>query len=267
MEFRDERDLNIYTDGSSYSGPRRGGIGILFVSVDASGHEVVHEYPQPGYAGATNQQMEIRSCIEALLALATRRAPVDASNYRKIVIWTDSMFVVEGYDNARFTWPRTRWTTRDGNPVVHATLWKELLRAAKRTGTPVEIKWIKGHKTSIHNKAADRLAKQSAKRQVGRRASIVKVRRKKSPNSVEVGSVQMRAQRATIRIITDEYLPVQKVNKYKYEIMSKASPYYRCVDIIYSDADIHLRAGHTYYVRVNDDTRRPRVTKVYREVS
>src|SRR4051794_38686294 len=29
MEYRDERDLHIYTDGSSYSGPRRGGIGIL----------------------------------------------------------------------------------------------------------------------------------------------------------------------------------------------------------------------------------------------
>lgn len=26
VEYRDERDLNIYTDGSSYQGPRRGGV-------------------------------------------------------------------------------------------------------------------------------------------------------------------------------------------------------------------------------------------------
>jgi ribonuclease HI len=83
VEYRDERDLNIYTDGSSYQGPRRGGVGILYVTVGADGEERTDPYPLPGFAGATNQQMELCAAIEALKALATHRAPVSASPHRK----------------------------------------------------------------------------------------------------------------------------------------------------------------------------------------
>jgi ribonuclease HI len=116
------------------------------------------------------------------------------------------MYLVEGYDSARFAWPRAGWMTRDGNPVANAELWKELLRLAGRTGKRVDIRWVKGHKRSVHNKAADRLAKRSAARQSGRRVSHVKVRRKETSNSVEVGCVGMHGQRLTVRIISDEYL-------------------------------------------------------------
>lgn len=266
VEYRDERDLHIYTDGSSHSGPRRGGIGIRYVTVDEAGEEHVDDYPLPGYVGATNQQMEVRACIEALKALVTRRAPVSAAQYRKIVVWTDSMYLVEGFSSARFTWPRTDWTTRDGNPVSHAVVWKELVKIAGRTGKRVEINWVEGHKKSVHNKAADKLAKRSAKQQSGRSASVVKVRRKKSSKSIEVGSVTMRGQRITIRIIADHYLSVQRMNKYVYEVMSKASEFFGHVDVVYSDSDIALSAGHTYYLRFNDDAKSPRVLKVYREV-
>jgi ribonuclease HI len=267
VEYRDERDLNIYTDGSSYQGPRRGGVGILYVTVGADGEERADPYPLPGFTGATNQQMELYAAIEALKALATHRAPVSASPYRRIVIWTDSAYLVDGYDNAQFTWPRTDWMTRDGNPVANTSLWKDLIKAAWRIGKRVEIKWVKGHKQSTHNKTADKLAKQSAKLQLGRRASVVKVRRKMARASVEIGSVGMHGQRLTIRIITDELLVAHKLNKAKYEVVSKASPYCGRVDLIYAPHDIHLSAGHTYHVRVNDDQKAPRVVKVYREIN
>jgi ribonuclease HI len=156
--------------------------------------------------------------------------------------------------------------TRDGNPVANAELWKELLRLVGRTGKRVDIRWVKGHKRSVHNKAADRLAKRSAARQPGRRVSHVKVRRKETSNSVEVGCVGMHGQRLTVRIISDEYLPVQKLNKYRYGVMSRASPYYGKFDFIYSEAAILLSAGHTYHARVNSDTAAPRVAKVFREM-
>jgi ribonuclease HI len=266
VEIRDERDLNIYTDGSAYSGPRRGGIGILFVTVDEDGQEVVDEYPLPGYAGATNQQMELRAAIEALSALVTRRAPVSAGPWRRVVIWTDSTYLVDGFQSARFTWPQTSWMTRDGNPVANAEQWKELVRLGGRTGKRIEVRWVKGHKTSAHNKAADKAAKRSAARQTGQRVSHVKVRRKKTPSSVEAGSVGMHGQRLTIRVISDEYMTVQQLNKYRYEVMSKASPYFGRVDFIFSDASLYLSAGHTYHVRVNTKARSPRVVKAFREV-
>jgi ribonuclease HI len=266
VEYLDETALNIYTDGSSYSGPRRGGVGILFVTVNDDGDEVVDDYPLPGYTGATNNQMELQACVDALMAVATRRAPVDASKYRKIVVVTDSMYLVEGYDSARFTWPHTGWMTKEGNPVANAQLWKDLLRAASRTHKRVEFKWVKGHKKSPHNKRADALAKQSATQRTKRAVSVTKVRRKTSPRSVDIGSVQMLGQRLTIRIITDQYLRVQRTNRFKYEVVSRNSPFFQAVDVIYSDESIHLSAGHTYHVRVNNDTKRPRVVKLFREI-
>ena len=46
--------------------------------------------------------------------------------------------------------------------------------------------------------------------------------------------------------------------------MSKASPYFGNVDWFYSYE--LLKAGHTYYVRLNDEPARPRIEKVFREL-
>ncbi len=173
---------------------------------------------------------------------------------------------VNGYDSARFSWQSNGWQTSDGNPVANTAQWKELLKLAHRSGKPLEMKWIKGHKKSIHNKAADKLAKQSAAVATGGHLSLVKVRRKLTDASVQKGSVRMEGQRLTIRIITDEFQPVQRMNRYKYEVISRASEYSGRVDMIYSTADIYLSAGHIYYVRVNSDTNAPRVVKVFREI-
>jgi ribonuclease HI len=263
----DDEALTIYTDGSSYSSPRRGGVGILYVTVDEDGHERVDEYPLPGYTAATNNQMELQACIDALKAIVTGRAPVDASGYKKIVVRTDSLYVADNIYSAHSTWPANGWMTRDGNPVLNAHLWKELFRVAGRAHRRVEFEWVKGHKKDPHNQRVDKLAKESAGVRTDRHASVVKVRRKLSDRSVEIGSVEMRGQMATIRIITDEFLPVQGSNKYKYEVVSKASEFRGRVDLIYSDADIHLSAGHIYYVRFNEDTRAPRIVKVFREIT
>lgn len=266
VEYRDERDLNIYTDGSSFQHPRRGGAGIVFVTVDDDGREHAATYPVFGFEGATNQQMELYAAAEALRLVATNRAPVPAARWRKIVIWTDSMYLVDGYRSALFTWPGQAWMTRDGNPVANTELWKELVRNAWRLGGSVEIKWVKGHKHSEHNKHADKLARQSAKLQIGQRLSVTKARRKTSAASVSVGSVAMRGQRLRIRVVTSEYLPTQRLSKLKYEVVSRASEFYEYVDMIYAPEKMDVSAGHTYDVRVGLDQGRPRIAKLFREV-
>ena len=60
----DENALNIYTDGSSFSSPRRGGIGIIFVFPDYLNKEE-KEFAPEGYVGATNNEMELKACIVA----------------------------------------------------------------------------------------------------------------------------------------------------------------------------------------------------------
>lgn len=87
--------------------------------------------------------------------------------------------------------------------------------------------------------------------------TVVEVRRKKTDQAVERGSVEMQGQRLRIRIITSEYWKTQKIIKYKYEVLSKASKYSGNVDIIFSDQD--MRAGHHYEVLVNKNTANPQV--------
>ncbi len=266
MEYLDERDINVYTDGSMLPAPRRGGLGIVFVTEGPDGNWQVDEFPVPGYSGATNNQMERRAMIEALEALSRGIAPVQTDGYRKVVVRTDSQLLVSGFHAARSTWPANGWKTRDGNPVVDKDEWKRLLKAASRVSIPVDVEWVKGHRESRHNRKADKLAKASAKGPLRESPSRRKVRRKKSPLSVERGSVTMEGQRLTIRII-EESPPSGDLVRFKYEVMSRSSPYYQRIDYIWHSKTSPLRAGHTYRVRVNEDTAAPRIVRVFAEVT
>lgn len=261
MDNVDENAINIFVDGSMYSYPRVGGMGVRIITIDSSGNEVVHDEQPLGFRGATNQQMELMACIEALQLVGGRRSPIDNLNdYRRILVKTDSMYVVENYPRAMFQWSGSGWRTKDGAPVANAELWKRLIKEVRHAlPRRVAIEWVKGHKSSAHNKAADKLAKGSAKGAIRAPMNVTTVRRKKTSKSVEIGSVQLTGQRLTIRIIVDQYLRVQRCYKFKYEVMSKASPYFGNVDIAY--ASFLLRAGHTYFVQMGTNTKNPEVVK------
>jgi len=257
----DENALNIFTDGCSLRSPRSGGIGVRFVLVDPGGQEQVQDIQFPGYQNATNNQMELKACIAALQE-AMRLDLIRGTS--KVLLYTDSLYIVDNRNKAKFEWPTTRWHSRRGRPVLNADLWKDLVSAVKKVGKRVEFKWVKGHSKSYHNKAVDKMARQSASLPVNKPLTLVHVRRKHTPGSVEIGSVRMEGQRLSIRIITTEYLRIQRVWKCKYEVVSKRSKYYPSVDIIFSDT--LLKAGHTYFVKVNEDTQNPRIVKVFREI-
>lgn len=258
-----EDALIIYTDGSSYGSPRVGGVGIVFVLTDDKGNERVEESPFPGYRGATNNQMELEAPI---LALREAKRLGLTRNVRKIVINTDSMYVYENYRRAMFEWPKTHWAKRGGAPVLNAELWKELIKAIRSTGCIVEFQWVKGHSKNPHNKMVDKLAKQSAKRATQPPLTNVSVRRKRTTETVQSGSVSMLGQRLSIRVVTCEHLRVQHVWKYKYEVLSKRSPFLGKVDWIYSAKDLLVRDGHSYHVKLNDDQSYPQIVRVYREL-
>jgi ribonuclease HI len=127
--------------------PRTGGVGVAFVTVDHLGQTAVQEEFIPGWKGATNNQMEIRACIEALKIAWGRRPPFDLSSFSKIVIYTDSMYVSQNLVKAKFEWPANRWKTRAGPPVRNTRRLNELLQWVKRAdsvGLRVHIQIGKG---------------------------------------------------------------------------------------------------------------------------
>lgn len=256
-----ENALNIFTDGSCLPKPRRGGIGVRFVYVDSSGAEEVDDYSFLGYQQATNNQMELMACIKGLEF--ARKFPLPPY-VQKIWIFTDSKYVVDNYENAIFNWPKNQWCNLDGKPILNIELWKQLVKWFKKTPPPVSIKWCKGHSKCEHNRAADKMAKDSANTPTNPPLTPVSVRHKKSGNLAKEGSVEMSGQRLTIHIITCEHLPAQNLWRYRYEVMSKNSPFYKCVDFIFWED--FLSSGHTYYVKVNSNQKNPRIEKKYREV-
>jgi ribonuclease HI len=265
-----EGALTVFTDGASLPKPRRGGVGIRFVYADRLGNETAWDSLEPGVAGGTNSQMELLAVITAMKEIQGRRFRTHLlEQATRIDIYTDSQYVVDNVSNACFVWPKNGWMTRDGPPVQNAELWQDLVRELKklRRLKRVTIEWGKGHSAdNPHNKIADKLAKESAKRSLRPPVVPVSVRRKKSTKSTDHGSVEMLGQRLTIRIVTAQYLPTQKVHKYRYEVMSPKSPFYGNVDVAYSDNPL-MKPGHTYRVTMNADARYPMIKKCHLEVS
>lgn len=262
-----ENALNIYTDGSMYSGPRAGGIGIIFVVINDIGDaQIIKEFDRTGYRQSTNQEMELQACI---VGLEEALEDESLSSYSRIEIFTDSQYVSEGCKSAMFMWPKTQWKSREtGRPILHVDQWKRLLKLLKRAQQArrrVNIQWVKGHKQNPYNKAADKVARRSAKNPLNKALSNVSVRRKKSAKKTEIGSVKMQGQQLAIRIITAQFLrSPHRLWKYKYEVLSTESKFCGNVDEIFSE--IYMRDGHHYEVRVNDNTENPRIVEMLGEL-
>ncbi|NUN68173.1 MAG: ribonuclease HI [Bacteroidetes bacterium] len=256
----DERVINIYTDGSSRSTPRRGGVGIRYIYVNESGAEISTDLNLPGYPNATSQEMELQACVLALNHLDDYP---DLARFTKVVIYSDSKYVVDNFHNALFRWSKNGWTRKEGAPVLNATIWKELLKAIRKCRRRVEFTKVKGHSTDPHNKAVDKLAKISSSIPFNQALSPTIVRRKMSDRKTKIGSVLAIGQRITIRIVQSQYLREQKLYRYRYEVMSKSSPFYKNVD--FAVTEHILREAHTYSVRINSEQANPRIVKVFRE--
>ncbi len=257
----DEDALNIYTDGSSRSKPRRGGIGIRYIYCDDSGAEVSENLPWPGYMGATSNEMELNAVI---IALKNAQSYLNERDFNKIIIYSDSRYVVDNERIALFRWPKSHWNKKLGAPVLNAKLWKELNKIRKNIGIRVEFLKVKGHSSDPNNQTVNDLARISANDPRNKPISIRRVRRKKSKKSTVIGSVINIGQRLTIRIIEGQYLEVQKIFRYRYEVMSRKSPYFKNLDFIFT-RDL-LQEGHTYYVKLNKEAGNPRLEKVYKEI-
>lgn len=264
VDLVDERAVNIYADGSSLPTPRRGGIGIRFVWVGADGFEQTDDHSPPGYKAGTNQEMELQACIEALRLTRKGKTEVPADRYDRILIHSDSRYVVDNVKTALYSWQSNGWQTRDGAPVENAKLWDQLVAEIFKAGKRVEFTWVKGHKDSEHNKAADRLAKQSAQMAINEPLHVGVVRRKVTNQHVVRGSIVPAGQLILIHVIEDRFLPRQKVTRYRYEVTSKSSPDFGKIDFAYSD--LIMKSGHHYRVRLNTEPKNPRIAEVLEEV-
>jgi len=262
MNIFRKNTLYIYTDGSSLPKPRRGGIGIRYVYLDDFEIEQRIDIEETGNQYGTNNQMELKAVILGLKNISHQDIPI---YYNSIEIRTDSRYVANNEYNAIYYWAKSNWVNKNGRPIENSILWKELIKLIKQVKCRVTIQWIKGHSDDIDNKAVDKAAKLSAKSLLAPPLVPVKLRRKKSKNKTRIGCIEMKGQKVAIHIINEESMKLQKLSKYRYEVISKRSIYYQNVDVIFSEIH-HLKAGHKYIVTFNKNTLNPRILKLIKEI-
>ena len=95
----------------------------------------------------TNNRMELTAAIEALNAL---------NGSRKVLLHTDSKYVMDGIMSWMDGWKRRGWKTAKKKPVKNQDLWQALEAAAARH--EINWNWVKGHACVPGNEEADALA-------------------------------------------------------------------------------------------------------------
>jgi hypothetical protein len=114
----------------------------------------------------------------------------------------------------------------------------------------------------LFNKQADKLAKASPKGvDLREPLDFRKVRRKKTEEKIQRGSVAMLGQQMTIHLFEEVDQSDQGLVRFKYEVMTKRSRYFGKVDYIWAERGTPLRATHTYRVRVNRNSKAPRIVR------
>jgi len=157
----------IYTDGACSGNPGPGG----WAAVLKLG-ENVREI-SGGAEYATNNAMELVSCVEALKAL-TRPC--------KVTLFTDSAYIVncfkEGWARG---WVKRGWLNSQDEPVKNRELWEALLKLAGFPGLApgkhqVSFAKVAGHAGVELNERCDELARgerDAHKAAVKKRAAVV----------------------------------------------------------------------------------------------
>ena len=135
------KTVEIYTDGACRGNPGPGGWGALLI---AGRHRKTMHGGDPE---TTNNRMELTAAIEALTAL---KGP------RKVILHTDSKYVMDGITDWMANWKKRGWKTANKNPVKNQELWEALDEAIQRHD--IKWVWVTGHSGHDGNEEADALA-------------------------------------------------------------------------------------------------------------
>ena len=143
-------EIIIYTDGSSIGNPGAGGWG----SVVAINNQKIIEIGGREEE-STNNRMEMTAAIEALKLIEKRKI-----ESKKIIIHTDSSYLLNGITMWIFAWVKNEWKTKSGDQVLNKDLWEILYKVYLNLKSNFEIEWVKvaGHGGIDLNERCDEIA-------------------------------------------------------------------------------------------------------------
>ena len=145
------KEIQIYTDGSSLGNPGPGGWGTVVVDEG----KIIEELG--GYnKDTTNNRMELQAAIEALRYMNKHH------HEHTVTIHADSAYVLGGVTNWIFGWEKNGWRTSKKEPVLNQDLWQELIGMVREFKGKIIWQKVKGHSGHIYNDKADEIATEYA---------------------------------------------------------------------------------------------------------
>jgi ribonuclease HI len=144
---KDNKKIEIYTDGACSGNPGPGGWGSVLLY---NGHR---REISGGESQTTNNRMELMAVIRAL---ETLKRPCE------VILHTDSVYVMKGMTEWLAQWKRRNWRTAGRKPVKNVELWQRLEQAIDRHR--VDWRWVRGHSGVPENERADELARNAIPR-------------------------------------------------------------------------------------------------------
>lgn len=140
----------VYTDGCCSANGRKGaraGIGVYW----GCNHPL--NVAERLHGKQTNQRAEIQAACRALQQARQKKI-------QKLIIYTDSMFTINGVTKWVKNWKLNNWQLKSGGPVVN----KDDFDLLDRLNQQLEVVWmhIPGHAGYSGNEQADRLSREGA---------------------------------------------------------------------------------------------------------
>lgn len=137
------KELVIYTDGSSRGNPGPGGYGAILMYAGKS------KELSGGYRRTTNNRMELLAVIAALEALNREGL--------KITIYSDSQYVVKAVKEG---WLKKWIATNFSGGKKNKDLWMRYHQLSLKHN--INFVWVKGHAENVYNNRCDVLATTAA---------------------------------------------------------------------------------------------------------
>jgi ribonuclease HI len=142
----DPSDTIVFTDGAAKGNPGPGGWGAIVVTPDRLVTEL-----GGGSAHTTNNKMELSGAIAALEHAASQAG--------RVIVYTDSTYLVQGITQWVWGWRKKGWRTASGSEVLNRDLWEQLFALASARGSSgIDWRWVRGHSGTAGNERCDEIA-------------------------------------------------------------------------------------------------------------
>lgn len=136
----------IYSDGACSGNPGPGGWASI-VKFNGQVQEL------SGYEReTTNNKMELKAFLSGLEFALT-----NYGTNHKIIVTTDSKYVINGASEWIFNWAKNNWKRSGNDEIVNLELWKEIYNLTHNLKN-IDWKWVKGHVGHPENERCDQLA-------------------------------------------------------------------------------------------------------------